>query len=191
MSLYRYFQREKSILPSRDGPLSSKVPSSHIEAANKRVSEVLSAAAEPSKPGRGVYKKYTPKDKATVANYSLLNGTSAAIRHFKDELPDIKCTSVNDWKRAVEQKKKIDRAHGRCEPVVELSGKKRGRPSVLSDELTNELKSYVYALRDAGGVINSAIVIAAATGILQKKDPSSLECSGGSISLKKSWAKYF
>lgn len=68
--------------------------------------------------------------------------------------------------------------------MVELSGKKRGRPSVLLDELTDELKSYVYALRDAGGVINSAIVIAAATGILQKKD-------GGSISLKKSWAKYF
>ena len=121
MPLYQYFQREKSILPSPDGP------SSHIEAANKRVSEVLSAAAEPSKPGRGVYTKYTPKDKARVANYAL---SSAAIRHFKDELPDLKWTSVNDWKRAVEQKKKIDRAHGRCEPVVELSGKKRGRPSL-------------------------------------------------------------
>ena len=73
MSLYQYFQREKSILPSPDGP------SSHIEAANKRVSEVLSAAAEPSKPGRGVYKKYTPKDKARVANYALLNGPMSTI----------------------------------------------------------------------------------------------------------------
>lgn len=73
----------------------------------------------------------------------------------------------------------MNHAHGKSEPVVELPGKKRGRPSILSDELTEELKSYVHTLRDAGGVINPAIVIAAATGLLQKKDPSSLECNGG------------
>ncbi len=61
----------------------------------------------------------------------------------------------------------------------------------MTDELVDELKAYIHALRDAGGVINSAIVIAAGTGIVQKKEPGSLECNGGSIVLKKSWAKYF
>ena len=63
----------------------------------------------------------------------------------------------------------------------------RGRPSLLPDSVTADIKCYIRALRDAGGVVNTAIVLAAATGILQRKDPTSL---GGHIILKKSWAKY-
>lgn len=69
--------------------------------------------------------------------------------------------------------------------------KKRGRPSALTAELTEELKSYVSEIRKAGGTVNTSIVIAAGTGLLEQSDPTSLECNGGSISLKKSWAKYF
>ena len=56
----------------------------------------------------------------------------------------------------------------------------------LSEELSRELMSYIRAIREAGGIINTAIVIAAATGMLQKRDPMSLECNGGHITLKKS-----
>ena len=45
-------------------------------------------------------------------------------------------------------------------------------------------------LGDAGGVVNTTIVLATATGIVQRKDPTSSQCNGGSIVLKKSWAKY-
>lgn len=55
--------------------------------------------------------------------------------------------------------------------------------------MTTDIKCYIRALRDAGGVVNTAIVLAAATGILQRKDPASLHCNGGHIILKKSWAK--
>ena len=58
---------------------------------------------------------------------------------------------------------------------------------MLPDSVTADIKCYIRALRDAGGVVNTAIVLAAATGILQRKDPTSL---GGHIILKKSWAKY-
>ena len=50
------------------------------------------------------------------------------------------------------------------EPIKLLEGKKTGRPSALSDELTKELKLYIEVIREGGGVINTAIVIAAATG---------------------------
>ena len=42
----------------------------------------------------------------------------------------------------------------------------------------------MYEIRKAGGTVYTAIVIAA-TGLLEESDPTSLECNGGSISLKK------
>ena len=46
-------------------------------------------------------------------------------------------------------------------------------------------------LRDAGGVINSAIVRAAAEGIVKNHDSNLLLCNGGHIIITKSWVKSF
>ena len=51
----------------------------------------------------------------------------------------------------------------------------------MSDELTSELKLYIEAIRESGGVVNTAIVIADATGMLPKQDPASLASNGGHI----------
>ena len=72
--------------------------------------------------------------------------------------------------------------------ITKLHGKRRGRPWILSDQLTAQLKAYVIAVREAGGLINSSIVMAAGTG---KTDPGSLMCNGGTIELKKSCSKHF
>jgi hypothetical protein len=45
-------------------------------------------------------------------------------------------------------------------------------------------------LREQGGVVNTAIAIAAGKGIIKKENRSLLECNGGPISLTKDWAKY-
>ena len=45
-------------------------------------------------------------------------------------------------------------------------------------------------LRDSGGVINISIAIAAATGIVRKKDSNRLAANGGHIPLTKHWAQY-
>ena len=97
---------------------------------------------------------------------------------------------MNDCKEAIiRATKKSDRRGGQLKPIEALGGKKRGRPSLLAEDLTEDIKSYIfnYALREAGGVVNTSIVLAAAT---QKKDPFSLQSNGGTIELKKSWAKY-
>ena len=135
--------------------------------------------------------KYTPKEKAKIANYAVQHGSTAAVRHFKTEFPALKRTTVNEWKETMIKMTKWQKDTGICEPIVELETKKLGRPSTLTEELAAKLKLYVYALREAGGTVNLAILIAAATGMLQESDPGSLECNGGPISLKKSWAKYF
>ena len=69
--------------------------------------------------------------------------------------------------------------------------KKRGRPSLLPEDITSHLTKYIHAIRDAGGIINTAIVIAAGLGIVKNVNPGLLECNGGYVVLKKSWAKYF
>ena len=44
--------------------------------------------------------------------------------------------------------------------------------------------------RDAGCVVNSALVISAAMGIVKKHDRSMLSANGGPITLKKPWANW-
>lgn len=41
--------------------------------------------------------------------------------------------------------------------------------------------AYIHATRQAGGTENTAIVMAAATGMLPQSGPSSLACNGGHI----------
>ena len=53
---------------------------------------------------------------------------------------------------------------GQLEKISLLEEKKRGRPSLFPDSVTADIKCYIRALRDAGGVVNTAIVLAAATG---------------------------
>ena len=198
-NLFNYFKRESS-LPCPSGPLSKTVPSAMIQAANDSVLSVISAAEgslEGSAPEcsdgkkRGPYVKLSSKDKARIANYAVTHVTTAAIRHFQTEFPHLKWTMANDWKTAMTTKMKQAHSNKKFEPIKVLEGNKTGRPSALSDELTKELKLYIQAIREGGGVVNTAIVIAAATGMLQKRDPASLASNGGHITLKKSWAKYF
>jgi len=51
---------------------------------------------------------------------------------------------------------------------------------------------YIRAVRDAGGVINTAIVIGATSGIAKQLKPELLECNGGYVVLpvKKDWVAY-
>ena len=110
---------------------------------------------------RGTYEKYSSTEKAKIAHYAIQHGTSVAIRHFSKEYPQLKWSSVNDWKVSAIKKVKENHRAGNDEQVKEIVGKKRGRPSMLSDEMTEKLKIYIIAIREMGGVVNMAIVIAA------------------------------
>lgn len=68
---------------------------------------------------------------------------------------------------------------------------KRGRPLLLGKELDDQVKAYISALRNKGGVINSAIVKSCAIGIVMKTDIKLLKCNGGHIDVTKNWALSF
>ena len=48
---------------------------------------------------------------------------------------------------------------------------------------------YINVICDAGGIISTAIVIAAGLEIVMRMDPKLLECNGGHVVLQKSRAK--
>ena len=54
--------------------------------------------------------------------------------------------------------------------VKSLPVKKCGRPLLLGEELDTQVKHYIQAVREGGGVINTAITMAAATVIVGKTD---------------------
>ena len=129
LPLFKYFKSSSSkkvVLPCPNGPLSHEVPSTVISAANKEVEEVMATCTDSVTKKRGAYLKFTPKQKATIGNYALLNGTSAALCHFIKEFPDLKYTTVCNWRKAVSTQQK--KQH---ESVTELHGKKRGQPPTL------------------------------------------------------------
>ena len=154
-NLFKYF-KHKSELPSPNSPLSQKMPSSMIQAANDGVLSVVSTHSEGKK--RGLHVKLSSKDKARIGNYAVTHGTSAAIKHFHTKFPYLKWTTVNDWKIAMTAKMRHAHSCGKFEPITSLEGKNTGRPSTLSDELTRELKLYIEVIREGGEVINTAIV---------------------------------
>ena len=177
-SLYHCFKRD-SVLPSPTGPLSKEVPATAITAANKEVMKCLKHSEdEKGVKKRGTYQKYSGKDKARIGNYAAANGTSAAIHHFEKEFPDLKYTTVCEWKNAVAA---LTRTFHETVTMIE----EKKRPSMLPKDITSHLAKYIHAIRDAGGIINTAFVIAAGLGIVKKVNPALLECNGGYVVLKK------
>ena len=75
------------------------------------------------------------------------------------------------------------------EPIVKcIPLKKRGRPLLIGEKLDTEVKSYIRAVGECGGVI-TAITIAAATAIVMKEDRNLLAENGGPITFTKTRAK--
>ena len=111
-----------------------------------------------------------------------MHGTSATLYYFKNKFPDLKytITTVCKWRKAIVAKTWKDH-----EVVTELEENKRGRPAMLPEDVLSLIMKYIHAIRDAGGIINTAIVIAAGLGITKKVNPGLLEYNGSYVVLQK------
>ena len=58
--------------------------------------------------------------------------------------------------------------------INELPNKKRGRPLLLGKELDDYVIMYIKHLRSSGAVVNTAIVMAAGSGMVQYRDSNLL-----------------
>ena len=66
---------------------------------------------------------------------------------------------------------------------------KRGRPLLLGENLDHQVKSYISAVCEKQGIINTAITVACGEAIVKKVDKNLLKENGGPIDLTKVWAK--
>ena len=66
-------------------------------------------------------------------------------------------------------------------PVKCLPAKKRGRPLLIGEKLDGEVKAYIRAIRDMGGVVITTITIAAGKAIVSRADRSLLAENGGPV----------
>ena len=60
---------------------------------------------------------------------------------------------------------------------------------LLSEKLETEMKCYINAVQEVGGVITTAIIMAATTAIVQKSDRNLLAENGGPITITNNWAR--
>ena len=188
MALYHYFKRHPDEkLPDPQGPLSIKMPSSSIASANGEVRGV--ASQEPA--SRGAYSKFTSEQKAVIGKRAAEHGVAATIRFYAKKFPNLKESSVRTWKSAYTLEIKKRRREGHDDLSVKtLPEKKKGRPLLLGDELEMQVRAYLTTLRENGAVVNTAIAIACAEGIVTSKDSNLLASKGGHIALTKHWGRH-
>ena len=192
MALFKYLKLKSAPschknLPGKTGPLRKEVLASAIQEANMEVMAVMKSTT-----GKCTsYLKVDEERKAIVAKYTAENGIIAALRHFAKEYPDgsSKESTVRGWKK--EYLKELARRKRNDE---ELSGKllsssKTGQPLTLGYALDQQKQAYLIATREAVGVVNSEVAIAAAMGIGRKKDSNLLALNGGHIVLTRDWAR--
>ena len=97
---------------------------------------------------------------------------------------EVKASSVQTWKgKYIAEIGRKRKAGERDLSVKSLPVKKRGRPLLLGERLDAEVKCYVQAVREGGGVITTAITMAAATAIVRKSDRNLLAENGGQITI--------
>lgn len=73
--------------------------------------------------------------------------------------------------------------------VKTLPLKTQGEPLLLGVELEQAVQEYITSLRAIEGVVNTAVVMAAAEGIVSTRDASKLTSHGGHIEITSTWAK--
>ena len=118
------------------------------------------------------------------------NGPTRAARHFSKLLGiDVPEPTARRLKAEYLKELETKRRKGHDDQVTCLATKQSGRPLLLGNSHDKTVQDYINALRAAGGVVNTAIVMAAAEGIISAKDQSLLLQNGGHIEITKSWAK--
>ena len=129
MALLKYFKRDDTTLPNPEGPLSTIMPFSSIQALNKSVEPLLSASDKESG-SRGPYEYFTEEDKAVIAKRACEVGVTNAIRALDTRYPgkSLKESTVRTWMTKYKKELAERRKSGKSLDITRLENKKMGRP---------------------------------------------------------------
>ncbi|KAJ8313592.1 hypothetical protein KUTeg_008153 [Tegillarca granosa] len=170
MSILKYLKKD-SCLPNPNGELAKAVNPHLTVEANALVKKCLMT---PESAKRGKYTLYSPSNRAEIGLYVSENGPASAVRNFKDKFPNLNESTVRTFRdkfrsEIKSRKRKLDFDNTDIN-VETLEPNKRGRKTLLSDDLDKKVQNYLKALRASGGVVNTAITLAAGRGIVLGSD---------------------
>ena len=137
---------------------------------------------------RNNYAKFSPEQKAEVGRRAAEHGVASTIRYYDGQF-SLKESKIRGWRDSYIKELKKRKLEKKSLNVTELPEQKRGRPLLLGAELDRQVQAYVTTLRKNGAVVNTAIIMACAEGIVRSKDSNLLCSNGGYISLTKDWGK--
>lgn len=184
MALLKYLKKDDLVLP--DKKVCPSLSSKDLKSAGDKIKESLKESESSTK--RSKYKSYDAEQRALIGKYAAENGPTRASRHFEVPEPTARRLKVEYLHKLEELKKTYN--DPTCVPSVKsLPTKTKGRPLMLGEQLDGAVRDYIQGMRTVGGVVNTAIVLAAAEGIITARDQSLLLKNGGHIQLTKSWAK--
>lgn len=126
------------------------------------------------------YGKYSPELRCTVAKYAIDHGKRPASKKF-----DIPESTVRGF---VESYKRTRQENPNTELVI-VPKKKRGRPTLLPEELDLKVMAMIKSMRESGAVINYSVMEAVAIGIITANDRTLLAANGGHIKLGLKWCE--
>ena len=129
--------------------------------------------------------RYSPKIRADIGRYAMINSITATSRHFTRKLGVSVSTSTV---HSITQSYKRKRHEEGQDTITYLPNKKCGRPLLLSEDLDKAVQQYLHKVRESGGVVTARIAQAAAKGILSYFDRSVLTEFGGYLQLNLSWS---
>ena len=173
------------------------LPNAELEATNACVGKVLTATATAS---RGKYNQYMPEERAAIGKYAAENSPTHAAKYFSGKLKmqiseptarKFKEEYLRKLQELITKRQCSSGSSTTCPPVEVkvLPTKTQGRPLLLGEELDKCVQDYIKNLREVGGIVNTAIVIGAANGIVSARNCALLVENGGHVSITKGWAK--
>ena len=189
MSIRDYFKPVID-LPNPEGLLKEEIRPSTIRDVNKKLSPVIQRELQPTGGrSREPYVKLTPEQKALIGRRAAEHGVTATIRYYSKRCEDTKLKEATVRRLKNNYLGELKRKRVRPHEITELPSKKRGRPLLLGEELDRKVKAYLLSLRSFGAVVNTAITLACAKGIVINEDASLLMSMVGIFHLRNTGRK--
>ena len=182
--MYRFLEPVQK--PNLPDPSKESTPEK--AALVKNVNNFLSNSdCKTPKRKRGDYNFYSPEIRADIGKKACENGVANTAKKFSKSLGK----NVNESTVRIIRKAYL-RAKSKAlqNEISKLPKKEAGRPLLLG-KYDDDVVDYVKKLREAGGVVNTAIVIGIAKGVLTHHDKFLLRENGGSIELSRTWGQSF
>ncbi|CAH1257592.1 POGZ [Branchiostoma lanceolatum] len=151
-------------------------------AMNREVEKAFEQASRKRK--RTGNNHYSPEVRAKMAKLCIEIGPLKTAKKMTQELGrEVNESTVRSIKRAF-QKEMVRQG---TNDIASFPHKNVGRPLKLGD-LDAEMQKFARSTRQGGGVVNRPMIMAAAKGLLMRRDRSVLVEYGGHIEITKAWA---